>query len=110
MDNDEILDALVSALAERMQPPPPPVVAPAPDPPAPPPMPRKRRKVREKSPPRDGWARERQPSPPPVPKARLVTRWDRTLVKWRKKHGGGKIPERGTPEYEALVKMYYKTK
>ena len=52
----------------------------------------------------------RQPSPPPVPKARLVTRWDRTLVKWRKKHGGGKIPERGTPEYEALVKMYYKTK
>lgn len=101
IDGDEVLDALVNALQKRMQP-----RAPAP----PPQTPRKRRK-KEPPPPSppsspETWARPVTPAPPP---ARQETRWERTLTAWRKKHGGGRIPERGTPEYEALVKVYYKT-
>ena len=104
VEHDRILDALVSALAQRMKPPAPEPEPPAPEPP-PPPTPRKRRK---KEPVVDNpYARAKTPEPPPP---RQTTRWERTLADWRKKNGGGRIPERGTAEYDDLTKLYYRTK
>lgn len=102
--DEAILDALVSAISKRLNPPPPPAPAPEPDPPPPPPLPRKRRKT---APATEAFARPVHPTPP---SPRKLTRWDRTLAAWRKKHGGGRIPERGTEAYEDLLDLYYKTK